>query len=85
MLDLAYLYQSIQTIQDGLGIPIQFTFESLKVAAILCSILESLLIHQMVLLLPDMTFGLDMPLSVSNLARVDKYSAVRALKYASLW
>ena len=63
---------------------IQFAFESLEVAAIFFPILESLLLHEMVLLLPDMVLCSDMPLSVSNLAGVDKHSAVYALKYASL-
>ena len=53
-------------------------------AAIFLLILESHLLHEMVLLLPDMVLGSDMPLSVSNLAGVDKHSAVYALKYASL-
>ena len=52
-------------------------------ASILCSILESLLLHEKVLLLFDVTFGLDMPLSVSNPVRVDSSSAILALEYAS--
>ena len=63
---------------------IQFAFKSLEVSAIFFPILESLLLHEMVLLLPDMVLGSDMPLSVSNLGGVDKHSAVYALKYASL-
>ena len=63
---------------------IQFAFKSLEVAAIFFPISESLLLHEMVLLLPDMVLGSYMSLSVSNLAGVDKHSTVNALKYASL-
>ena len=52
-------------------------------ASILRSILESLLLHEKVLLLFDVTFGQDMPLSVSNPVRVDSGSAILALEYAS--
>ena len=62
---------------------IQFAFKSLEVSAIFFPILESLLLHEKVLLLFDVTFGLDMPLSVSNPVRVDSGSAILALEYAS--
>ena len=61
----------------------QQRLKSLEVAAIFFPILESLLLHEKVLLLFDVTFGLDMPLSVSNSVRVDSSSAILALEYAS--
>lgn len=81
---LAYVFQSIQTSQNGLRIQIQFSFKYFEVASIFCSIFESLLIHDLILLLPEMALGKNVSLSVSNLARIDKHSAVRALKHASL-